>query len=886
MERNGGKPSTTAGWKDGAWVLSSKEINFPYPVALTLLHMVFSSVVCFAITKVFKIIKIEEGMTTDIYISSVIPIGAMFAMTLWLGNSAYLYISVAFAQMLKAIMPVAVFLLGAAFGLEEMSYKMLAIMSVISVGVIVASVGEITISWVGVVYQMGGVVAEALRLIFIEIFLKKKGVKLNLISMMYYVSPCSAVCLFIPWLFLEKPKMDDSISWNFPPFTLFLNCLCTFVLNMSVFLVISRTSALTARVTGVVRDWSVVLLSAAIFADTKLTFINIVGYAIAIAGVVAYNNHKLKVKPQVNQQQGEENKINPGSPQDEKLAIDFAELVSSPWTKYILFILQIDREDICTMMFKKCSERWSPESLFVLGFLGCLGNEDIAICEVHLRPLKFSAKRNEQGLCIILQNACEFTVITQSPGPIGFIWFGLSLVEPGHLRPHLAQPLPSRAAAARCGPAERAGPGRRQRGQQSQRPPRAAILRRQALGISAPLILKFFVGQTDPRRMEEADSSESSASDQQQKASLPLPAAFLEFLSENGLDPAVYSMASTIPRYIRLKPGMESQVAEIESELNCCLEKVSWLPGFYAIPPEVQIAGSKAYQEGKIYGIDAASGAAILALDVQPGDHVLDLCAAPDMLGSTGSLTGVDVAKHRLAACRTMLQKYSLGDRTRLFVADGTLFSLLPVNSALRRTEESIGLEENGSTFSEWTSRRSWKDRQKTKKANATGSRHLQSNSEPELIYYGKNSGLVGLRKCDVLCSSAGDEACTSGYDKVLVDAECTHDGSIKHIQKFEFWGWKTLDRRVLDAERTDNLFHLQIYKRLMQLIIGLAEVVAYPKPFALIPQLRKLVVFLLPSSLNCRLKAFSDLSSCGMPCPTDAPFTCNTCFPCQQLEW
>lgn len=34
----------------------------------------------------------------------------------------------------------------------------------------------------------------------------------------------------------------------------------------------------------------------------------------------------------------------------------------------------------------------------------------------------------------------------------------------------------------------------------------------------------------------------------------------------------------------------------------------------------------------QIYGIDAASGAAILALDVQPGDHVLDLCAAPGKL--------------------------------------------------------------------------------------------------------------------------------------------------------------------------------------------------------------------------------------------------------------
>jgi hypothetical protein len=58
--------------------------------------------------------------------------------------------------------------------------------------------------------------------------------------------------------------------------------MCTFILKLAVFLVISRTSALTARVTGVVRDWSVVLLSAAIFADTKLNFINIVGYAIGM----------------------------------------------------------------------------------------------------------------------------------------------------------------------------------------------------------------------------------------------------------------------------------------------------------------------------------------------------------------------------------------------------------------------------------------------------------------------------------------------------------------------------------------------------------------------------------------------------------------------------
>ncbi|XP_006360018.1 probable sugar phosphate/phosphate translocator At3g14410 [Solanum tuberosum] len=276
------------------WVLSSKEINFPYPLALTLLHMVFSSVLCFVLTKVLKIMKVEEGMTLDIYISSVIPIGAMFAMTLWLGNTAYLYISVSFAQMLKAIMPVAVFILGVAAGLEMMSCRMLLIMSVISFGVLVASYGEININWVGVIYQMGGVVGEALRLIFMEILVKRKGLKLNPISVMYYVSPCSALCLLVPWIFLEKPKMDEELTWSFHPLVLTLNCICTFALNLSVFLVISHTSALTIRVAGVVKDWVVVLLSALLFADTKLTLINLCGYAIAIAGVAAYNSHKLK----------------------------------------------------------------------------------------------------------------------------------------------------------------------------------------------------------------------------------------------------------------------------------------------------------------------------------------------------------------------------------------------------------------------------------------------------------------------------------------------------------------------------------------------------------------------------------------------------------------
>ncbi|CAF2145550.1 ribosomal RNA small subunit methyltransferase F isoform X1 [Brassica rapa] len=292
---------------------------------------------------------------------------------------------------------------------------------------------------------------------------------------------------------------------------------------------------------------------------------------------------------------------------------------------------------------------------------------------------------------------------------------------------------------------------------------------------------------------------------------LELPESFVRFLEANDIDPSIYNEGDSLPRYVRLKPGFEDVVQEIESEINCKMEQLNWLPGFYSIPPHVHIARSKAYQQGKMYGIDAASGAAVSALGISPGDHVLDLCAAPgaklcmmlDLLGDKGTATGVDVARHRLSACRTMLQKYGLGERSRLFLADGTTFSLPPTtNLPCGSCDEE--------TFKQWTSRRPYKERKQV--AKTRNNFVLPLHAHPEIVFYGHNSGVIGLPKKELFRPLDQNDCANRGYDKVLVDAECTHDGSIKHIQKFEQWGWTTLERRVLDAERTDtNLTALQL---------------------------------------------------------------------------
>lgn len=82
------------------------------------------------------------------------------------------------------------------------------------------------------------------------------------------------------------------IQFNFWIF--FSNALCALALNFSIFLVIGRTGAVTIRVAGVLKDWILIALSTIIFPESTITGLNIIGYAIALCGVVMYNYIKVK----------------------------------------------------------------------------------------------------------------------------------------------------------------------------------------------------------------------------------------------------------------------------------------------------------------------------------------------------------------------------------------------------------------------------------------------------------------------------------------------------------------------------------------------------------------------------------------------------------------
>lgn len=211
-----------------------------------------------------------------------------------------------------------------------------------------------------------------------------------------------------------------------------------------------------------------------------------------------------------------------------------------------------------------------------------------------------------------------------------------------------------------------------------------------------------------------------------------------------------------------------------------------WAPNFGLFSREEVVAQNPLYRQGKIIPMDPSSYLAVQNLELSPGEHVLDLCCAPGgkMIlmseslfphpSSTeqtpkGSITGVDISRARLATAAKMMKKYQI-PLVRLFRGDGT--TLRPPLHALSEDRTS----REGFLYTELYARKE------------------DCPFFSSTPYRRQRGRLV-----------------THCYDKVLVDAQCTHDGSIKHVRKHIEEGWSNYDPHHYSAEGLQDLYDLQL---------------------------------------------------------------------------
>ena len=189
-----------------------------------------------------------------VYLRNIVPIGLMFSLSLICGNLAYLYLSVSFIQMLKATMPVVTLITSWALRVAEPSLKTLGNVSLIVVGVMIASFNEIQFVLIGFLFQCGGILFEATRLVMVQQLLSGAEFKMDPLVSLYYFAPVCAVMNGVIAAVVEVPKMKFVEIQNVGFSIFILNAMVAFLLNVSVVFLVSQstqthsTLALTLRV--------------------------------------------------------------------------------------------------------------------------------------------------------------------------------------------------------------------------------------------------------------------------------------------------------------------------------------------------------------------------------------------------------------------------------------------------------------------------------------------------------------------------------------------------------------------------------------------------------------------------------------------------------------
>ena len=184
--------------------------------------------------------------------------------------------------------------------------------------------------------------------------------------------------------------------------------------------------------------------------------------------------------------------------------------------------------------------------------------------------------------------------------------------------------------------------------------------------------------------------------------------------------------------------------------------------------------------------------------------RVLDLCCAPglklcmmaDLLPPSSMVVGVDISSQRISLCKKIIKKYHIDEATcghkhskdntiapskssniiRLYCTDGTTFGMNGTQEGLV-FDSNTALLENESKGKRKRMNKSARAREKRRL------KELQQREEEDANDDSKPSDIDADTSITTTTSNKVEAASTSEqrYDRVLVDAECSSDGAIRH---------------------------------------------------------------------------------------------------------
>ncbi|CAO2199167.1 unnamed protein product, partial [Urochloa humidicola] len=259
-------------------------LGFNFATTLTSWHLL----VTFCSLHVALCMKLFEHKPFDA--RTVMGFGVLNGISIGLLNLSLGFNSVGFYQMTKlAIIPCTV-ILETLFFRKKFSRNIKLSLSVLLLGVGVATVTDLQLNAVGSVLSLLAIITTCIAQIMTNTIQKK--FKVSSTQLLYQSCPYQALTLFLIGPFLDGFLTNQNVfAFDYTTQVLFfivLSCLISVSVNFSTFLVIGKTSPVTYQVLGHLKTCLVLTFGYVLLHD-PFSWRNILGILIAVIGMVLYS---------------------------------------------------------------------------------------------------------------------------------------------------------------------------------------------------------------------------------------------------------------------------------------------------------------------------------------------------------------------------------------------------------------------------------------------------------------------------------------------------------------------------------------------------------------------------------------------------------------------
>jgi solute carrier family 35 protein E3 len=276
---------------------------------------------------ILKILKLKMFPFTYLdwnkYFWGAVPLAVLFCTNIVLGNISLRWVPVSFMQTVKSSVPFFAVVLERNFFWDGSEIDRRIDLSLVPIvgGVAMATYGEVNFNWIGFLTAL---IASVITALIAILSFKLLKTKLDAVNLLYYMAPLSMAMLLPFSLATEYSSIRADWATNASDhswllFILVISGLGAFFLNISTFLLINNTSALTYTVSGNVKIVINIVLSVIIF-QNEVSWINGLGCFLTIVGAIWYSslrheiNEKQKMKKLQQEQQKRQQEVGNSAP--------------------------------------------------------------------------------------------------------------------------------------------------------------------------------------------------------------------------------------------------------------------------------------------------------------------------------------------------------------------------------------------------------------------------------------------------------------------------------------------------------------------------------------------------------------------------------------------